>query len=235
MNKFWTNFSTRLNAYNLREQWLISIMVLVVAGAILFALLLDPLLMRKKQMAAELAAQQAQLSSLQGQLQSLQASGRPDPNIPTRARLAEIQQRLVQTQAALLGLQENLVPADKMSRLLQDVLGQSRGLKLASLKTLPVGGLLDEVEPADADGSGKAASVAEKAESAPAGLTIYRHGVEISVVGKYADLVQYLVAVEKLPWRVLWGKAQMHVDAWPNATLSITLYTLSTDKTWLSI
>lgn len=235
MKKTWQTLSNRLNALNPREQWLISLMVLVVAGAILYAVLLDPLLMRKKQMAAELVTQQAQLSSLQGQLQSVQASGRPDPNAPTRARLAELQQKLAQTRTALQGLQENLVPADKMSRLLQDVLGQSRGLKLASLKTLPVGGLLDEIDnPEKAAAAAPAATPAEVAP-APAGPVIYRHGVEIAVVGKYADLAQYLVAVEKLPWRVLWGKAQMRVDTWPNATLSITLYTLSTDKTWLSI
>lgn len=231
MKKTWQTLSSRLNARNPREQWLISIMVLVVAGAILYALLLDPLLMRKKMMAAELVTQQAQLSTLQGQLQSVQASGRPDPNAPTRARLAELQQKLVQTRTAMQGLQENLVPADKMSRLLQDVLGQSRGLKLVSLKTLPVGGLLDEI-----DNPEKAAAAAPaEGAPAPAGPVIYRHGVEIAVVGKYADLAQYLIAVEKLPWRVLWGKAQMRVDTWPNATLSITLFTLSTDKTWLSI
>ncbi len=233
MKKLWLDLSAKLNARKPSEQWLISAMVLVVMGAILYSLLLDPLLMRKKQMAVELVTQQAQLASLKNQLQSLQASGRPDPNIPTRARLAELQLKLEQTQAALQKLQENLVPSDKMPRLLQDVLEQNRGLKLVSLKTLPVGGLLDEIETPESPAP--AAPTPPEGTPAPTGPAIYRHGVEITVSGKYADLAQYLAAMEKLPWRVLWGKAEMHVDAWPNATLSITLYTLSTDKTWLSI
>jgi MSHA biogenesis protein MshJ len=34
---------------------------------------------------------------------------------------------------------------------------------------------------------------------------------------------------------MFWGKAEMRIEAYPRITLTITLYTLSMDKTWLSV
>ncbi|MDP2827008.1 MAG: type II secretion system protein GspM [Sulfuricellaceae bacterium] len=243
MKKYWQMLSDRLNARNQREQMLISVTVLALVWTLVSTSLLDPLLARKKKITTGLTAQQEQLAALESQIQSIQTTGRPDPNIPTRVRMSALEQKLTQTQSALQALQENLVPSDKMAQLLQDVLEQQRGLKLVSLKTLPVSELLDGYEPAK---TGRALppgtppnSAPVKAGSAgaaaPSGPVIYRHGVEISVSGNYANLLQYLTSMEELPWRVLWGKAEMHVETWPNATLTVTLYTLSMEKTWLSV
>jgi MSHA biogenesis protein MshJ len=59
--------------------------------------------------------------------------------------------------------------------------------------------------------------------------------VEITVAGSYADLTLYLDALEKLSWQMYWGKAEMRVEEYPRVTLTITLYTLSMEKTWLSV
>jgi MSHA biogenesis protein MshJ len=59
--------------------------------------------------------------------------------------------------------------------------------------------------------------------------------VKITVRGSYADLLQYLTALEKLPSQMFWGVAKMDVVQLPTAELSLTLYTLSLDKTWLQV
>ncbi len=64
---------------------------------------------------------------------------------------------------------------------------------------------------------------------------MYKHGVQITVRGSYADLVQYLTALEKLPTRMFWGTAKMKVVQHPTVELTLTLYTLSLDKTWLQV
>jgi MSHA biogenesis protein MshJ len=64
---------------------------------------------------------------------------------------------------------------------------------------------------------------------------IYKHGVKITVRGNYADLLQYLTALEKLPSQMFWGVAKLDVVQHPTAELSLTLYTLSLDKTWLQV
>jgi MSHA biogenesis protein MshJ len=163
---------------------------------------------------------------LQAQIENMLSGGRVDPDAATRVRLAALNHKLEQSRAALQSVRQSLVPPEKMARLLEDVLTQNRNLKLVSLKTLPVSGVLEML--ADA-------APPKNEEKKPAGPAIYKHGVEIAVSGSYAELTQYLDTMEKLPWRMIWGKAEMRVEEYPLVTLTITLYTLSMDKTWLSV
>jgi MSHA biogenesis protein MshJ len=223
---YWDRYAALLNARNSRERALIFFMVLVVAWSLLSSLLLDPLLARKKRLAQEVSQQQTEMQQLKAQIETVLSGGQVDPDAATRIRLAALNQKLEQSRAALQGVQQNLVPPERMARLLEDVLTQNRNLKLVSLKTLPVSGVLEM--PAES-------ALAKTEEQKPAAPAIYKHGVEIAVSGSYAELTRYLDTMEKLPWRMIWGKAEMRVDEHPHVTLTITLYTLSMDKTWMAI
>lgn len=233
MKQQWQRLAAKLDARNQRERALIFVMVLVIFASLLNALWLDPLLARKKKATQEIAAQQEQLQVLHGQIQAITSGGLPDPDAPTRVRLAGLEQKLAQSQSALQEMQHSLVPPGRMARLLEDVLTQNRNLKLVSLRTLPVSGVLDM--PASTPAQPAAGQVKTEAEPKQLGPAIYKHGVEIAVSGNYAELTQYLDTLENLPWRMFWGKAEMRVEEYPRVTLTITLYTLSMDKTWLSV
>ena len=226
MKQYWERYAALLDARNPRERILIFFMVLAVVWGLLSVLLLDPLVAKKKRLNQEASQQQLQVQELQAQIETVLSGGRADPDAATRVRMAALNQKLEQSRAALQSVQQNLVPPEKMARLLEDVLTQNRHLKLVSLKTLPVSGVLDV--PPDA---GAPQAEAKK----QAGPAIYKHGVEITVSGSYAELTQYLDTMEKLPWRMIWGMAEMQVEEYPLVTLTITLYTLSMDKTWLSV
>lgn len=230
MKQQWQRLAAKLDARNQRERALIFVMVLVIFGSLLNALWIDPLLARKKKATQDVAAQQEQLQGLRGQIQAIVSGGLPDPDAPTRVRLAALEQKLAQSRTALQEMQHSLVAPGRMARLLEDVLTQNRSLKLVSLKTLPASDVLEPPPMPPQAGTAKA-----EAEPRPAGPAIYKHGVEIAVSGNYAELTQYLDTLENLPWRMFWGKAEMRVEEYPRVTLTITLYTLSMDKTWLSI
>lgn len=233
MKQQWQRLAAKLDTRNQRERALIFVMVLVVVASLINALMLAPLLAKKKKAMQDVATQQEQLQALQSQIQITMSGGKVDPDAPTRVLLAGLEQKLAQSRGALQSVQQSLVPPDKMGRLLEDVLTQNRGLKLVSLKTLPVSSVLDVPENAPA---AMQATQGKPAEASPAtGPAIYKHGVEIAVSGSYAELTQYLDALEKLPWRMFWGKAEMRIEEHPRITLTITLYTLSMDKTWLSV
>ena len=67
------------------------------------------------------------------------------------------------------------------------------------------------------------------------GSGIYKHGVEIVIQGRYLDMMHYMSALEAMPWQLFWGKATMQIDTYPDATLSLTLFTLSLDEKWLNL
>lgn len=64
---------------------------------------------------------------------------------------------------------------------------------------------------------------------------LYRHGVEMVLQGAYPDMVLYMEALERLPVQLFWGKAQLDAQNYPDAKLTLTLYTLSLDDKWLKL
>ena len=53
--------------------------------------------------------------------------------------------------------------------------------------------------------------------------------------GTYLDMLRYMAQLETIPMQVFWGKARLEVEEYPQATLTLTLYTLSLDKKWLNL
>ena len=79
-----------------------------------------------------------------------------------------------------------------------------------------------------------AAQAANATAPKPSGV-LYRHGVELTVEGSYAEVLAYLRAIEAMPQRVLWGGMQLRVEQHPKVIVSLQLFTLSQDRTWLEI
>jgi len=143
-----------------------------------------------------------------------------------------MQEALASADSALHDFQSGLVSPQQMPAMLEDLLLRNRALRLLSLKTLPTQNLAAAVAQSTAQADDEQAAAPGPA-MAQAG--VFRHGVEITVQGSYADLQRYLTAMESSPYRMFWGKAALKADSYPRATLTLTLYTLSLDKAWLSI
>jgi MSHA biogenesis protein MshJ len=86
--------------------------------------------------------------------------------------------------------------------------------------------------------TGPAAPAAAAAPGAPPPKLpelLFRHGVEITLSGSYLDMIAYMEALEALPTQLFWGRAEFEVDQYPNARLTLTVYTLSMDKKWMKL
>lgn len=64
---------------------------------------------------------------------------------------------------------------------------------------------------------------------------LYRHGVEIVVQGSYLEMINYMQALEALPVQLFWGGARLDAQQYPEARLTLTLYTLSLDEKWMKL
>ena len=125
-----------------------------------------------------------------------------------------------------------------MTSLLEDILKRNGALRLISLNTLPVSTLNNpNLTPTDEKISLEKPSVtgAQAVRGIENGSGIYKHGVEIVIQGRYLDMMHYMSALEAMPWQLFWGKATMQIDTYPDATLSLTLFTLSLDEKWLNL
>jgi MSHA biogenesis protein MshJ len=118
-----------------------------------------------------------------------------------------------------------------MAHLLEDMLKRSRGLQIVSLRSLPV-------QRFETPGSAPAAKAADKGAKAPPkdpDRVIYQHSFEITLLGSYADVHEYLAQLEKLPWRMFWGRINVVSEQHPRLRVTMTVQTLSLNKAWLVV
>jgi MSHA biogenesis protein MshJ len=220
MKRYWFQAQTRIDAMSVRERVMIFAATAFMLIAALNALFLDPLLAKQKLKLAEVVQQQEKLKELQAARQALMQAKVNDDHSPLRSQIAELKQQLQEHDRYLQSRKDKLVSPDKMSALLEQVLKNNDKLELLELKTLPLSLLIEPL--------------AGKAAAAPA-QQIYKHGVQITVRGGYLELMRYLSMLEKLPTQMFWGDVTLTVEKHPDSVMILTVYTLSMDKTWLTV
>jgi MSHA biogenesis protein MshJ len=233
MKQYWQKLALKIDSLTLRERAVIFAMAAVVLVAGANALLLDPLFARQKQLSSQVQAGRKQVDLVRAQINET-VKGPQNTDLAGKARLEAVRKQQAQMQSLLLDMQKGLVSPDKMTVLLEDIVRQGGRLRLISLKTLPVSGLGDPEPAAKASEKGAVTAVSA-ARAAEGGGAVYKHGVEITLQGGYVDIVNYMAALETMPWQLFWGKAKLSVEEYPTATLTLTLFTLSLDKKWLNM
>jgi len=221
----------RIEALSLRERAMVfaaTAAVIVFAG---HALVLAPMFAQQAALRTQIAQQLEAVTGTDAEIVAKVQAFQLDPDAAARARLNSINQELGQLGQQLLAIEHGLVPPERIAPLLESILRANGRLKLVSMRTLPV-------EPLSGPPGGAAtqAAAAAPAEAASDAVPLlYRHGVEVSVRGNYLDMVDYMSALEALPTRMFWGRAQLDVEEYPAARLTLTLHTLSLDRQWMKL
>ncbi|TCS39082.1 MSHA biogenesis protein MshJ [Paucimonas lemoignei] len=242
MKQQWLKLASRIDALSLRERCIIFAAVAFALVSLLNIFVLEPQFAKQTQLSQQIKQDQAKMIVMRAQISQMLKSRTEDPDAADRAQLQQLKQQVAQLNDSLSAMQKGLVPPERMSALLEDILKRDGSLRLMSLKTLPVANITEAVDAPAKNAAGNvapagaaAAPAAGKQPEAPADALIYRHGVELVVRGSYPDMVRYMAQLETMPMQVFWGKAHLEVEAHPVATLSLTLYTLSLDKKWLNL
>ncbi len=217
MKKYWLIACGKVDAMSLRER---AMLFAIAALSLVFALnsvLFEPLQEKQKNIAAKMLQQEQETRAVQASIQALLQSRHQEEHSPLRARIAELKAQVEAGDRFLKDRRERLVEPEKMAELMEQVLRSNEKLKLVELKTLPLSLLV------------------EPKSDVKAVQQIYKHGVQITLRGSYLELLNYLIALEKLPTRVFWGDVSLSVAKHPDAVLTLTVYTLSLNKTWLTV
>lgn len=234
MRHYWERARGKIDNMSLRERALIFAAAAFVLIALLNATLLDPLLARQKTLSSQVVQQQEKMKALQAQMQGLLQAREDDQKSPMRMHIAGLKAQLQEQESYLKSRGDRMVEPGKMPELLEQVLNKNGKLELVALETLPASLL---IEPKTGNEQGGISGSPQNAATAIGQQRIFKHGVKITVRGAYPGLSQYLAELEKLPVQMFWGEAGLNVEDkyYPAATLTLTLYTLSLDKTWLTI
>ncbi|WP_225984672.1 MSHA biogenesis protein MshJ [Noviherbaspirillum aerium] len=234
MKAYWKKFERLVEARSMRERLMLFAIAALLLVTVADRLFIGPQFASQQQLSQKIKADQLQLDSIHAEIKNRISAHQVDPDAAVKLRLAQLNEQRIQMRNQLEGMQNGLVSPDRMAVMLEDLLKRDGKLRLKSLKTLPVASLAESIDGSAAP-AGTPKPAADKAAPRAAGETVYKHGVEIVVEGGYADIAHYLAELERMPWQLFWAGTRLDVEAYPTARLTLTLFTLSLDKSWLNI
>ena len=201
--------AARFNHLTLRERALVAAATLAAIVALCNALLMQPLEVRRKALAAEIDTLQDSVVAISKAMEARRAN---DPTTLVLGQIKSTQQALAAVNSKLEATSAGLLPPQRMAEVIRDVLRQRRDVTLISLRSEPVVDLTQQ----PGEGGGP-----------------YLHPVELIVEGRYLDILEYLRALEALDWRLYWKTLELDGTHYPRDRVRIELGTLSLDRTWL--
>lgn len=226
MKNQWLKLAARYDGLQLRERWLVAAAVLGAIILVGYSLFVEPAMKRAQLAERNTAESRVLLANTQAQSAALQASS-PDPDVAARAELAALKAQLAEMAVRLQVMESSLVPPQRMAGLLEEMIGRKTGLRLLALKTLPVAPLVEKKATPE--------NAAKPAVPASSSAGLFKHGVEIKLEGSYQELSAYLERLEQSKLKLLWSSASLSAEKHPKLVLTLTVFTLSLDRTWLIV
>lgn len=216
LEKEYGKLSAKFHQRSLREKLLILICGLVVLILLMYTLLFEPLIDSSHKLKQNTQNNQKELNTMQSQMALLTDKLQNDPNAAITKRIEVLNDEIHNITIQLETQTDNLIPANKMAAMLENVLAGSKGLRLIELQSIdPVPIILEPEE--------------------KSGAELYRHGVTMLFEGKYFDIQQYLEELESLPWKFYWKKFDYVVGDYPSASVELEIYTLSSNKAFIGV
>ena len=215
MKSYWADLDKRFARLTKRER---SILLLggVIAILILGFSVVDVSLAKYKMLDKQLNQARADTATAKAQAQVLSVQLAQNPDERARARIAALSEQIAALDLQMEGVNRGLVPPDQMAQILEKMLARTSHVQLVKLQTLPVSHLIQR----------------DQSDSGP---NVYKHGIEMTLQGRYLDLLDYLSRLEALPWQMFWAQAIMDANDYPAVRITVTVFTLSLDKHWLVV
>lgn len=196
MKALWKAQAQRIDALNLRERVIMFVSIAVALGALADWLVITPALAERKQLATQVRKQTSELSVLRGKLAG--GASLPQPDTPENRKLASIEQ-LRSASAALetrlRGLLAGRAEMAGLTDVLERVLRRHERLTLARLSTVP--------------------DLPQGAAAAGGAAAIHWQGVDLTLAGRYFDLMQYLADLERTLPGLRWGELRIATKTTP--------------------
>jgi MSHA biogenesis protein MshJ len=227
-----TTLAARYDRLSLRERVLTMAAILAVLIALFDALVLQRLEVRKKQLALQLS----------GIVAAIDGGGATDGGSSagtTLQRTAALAASLRQASARLDSQSAGLIPPQRMTRVIHDVLSRQHGVTLVSLRSLAPYAV---IEGAPSQDDAQQAAVDVSADQTPSAATVtgaaegpYFHSVQLVLQGRYLDVLAYLQALEGLSWHFYWQSIALDATQYPTTRVTVTLGTVSMSRDWIDL
>lgn len=221
MKELLEKLQTRIDEQSLRERVLLFLAIIAVLYMLWQSLLMGPLEAEQKQLLGRLDSVRKEITALEQQTQIILKRRTIDPDAENRRLLAQYQEQIQQLEKQISESIRGLIKPQQMARVLESVLTRETDLTLVGVKNLQPELL---VKPED-----------DQNDIGMEGAGVYKHGLQLMFTGKYLSGLDYLRALEQLPWGFHWDGIEITMDEYPNARIVVTVHTLSLDEGWIGV
>lgn len=157
-------------------------------------------------------------------------SNKVSEDLASQKQIKELEETNNNLQNKLNDLTTNLISLDKMNQLLKDILNNSN-IQILSFSNAPVveiAGANQDSNKVNQDSNKLNGKSVEK-------LKLYKHTMEIILLGDFFQLIDFITAIEKLPNKLFWEELQFTTDEYPAGKIKLVLSILSKDPTLFSV
>jgi len=204
----------RFQALTGRERLLAAAAAVVVLTALMDLTLLGPQRKSNSALEQQLVQQKSALNAMAKVLVNPMTSRLPDA---VNAERDDLRLRVALAESA----RGPTLSDARLSEIVRTLVATRPDLALVSLKTLAP----EELYKSQTVLASAPQNALLAAKAQPSAL--YKHGVEVVVRGPYAALLAYMQTLQGNPNRLFWFKVKLDVQAYPQAVLMLTLYTVS--------
>jgi MSHA biogenesis protein MshJ len=157
---------------------------------------------------------EAEVRALEAQAAGIVAAHERDPDAEARVRRDALVQQNAELDARIQAHTVGMIPPAEVPRFLERLLQEQEGLELVRLESLGAEPLL---------------------EAGEGSVGVYRHGFEVVVDGTYLGTLDYLRALEALPWSFFWESLDYEVIDHPLGRARIRAWTLGAGEEWFGV
>ena len=195
-----------------RERVLTIVVALCAVVATLDVGVLAPQRAESRKLVREVSAAQSHLQ----QMQMLAAQQASTGESELRQRRLNLEQRRARAMQVIGEAQVDLIAPQEMTKQLEAILVRHPTLRIMGMNS-----------------SSSKPLVEQAGTSASAG--IFQHGLEVQIEGPYLDLLGYLQALERAPYRLYWRELEMKVGTTGLPVTRLVFFTLSRESAWLRL
>ncbi|MCA1768294.1 MAG: Type II secretory pathway component [Idiomarina sp.] len=210
MSNWWLRIQDNFDAMPGRQRALLALAGFLIITLPLISYVVLPTLEENKRLTADNQRIASQIDQLKQLRQELQTQLSKDINAPVKAEIEQLEQRLMQTKG---GFSDNsvLLAVKQRKQFLHGVLRHSSELAMENLEA-------------------KEPSVIFESGS----IKLYQHAVQAEFSGRFFTVLKFVETLQKEYPNVQWARFDYKVNNYPNATVTIVWYLLSTDKEFIS-
>ena len=235
---------TQYAALNTRMKRVVMSGVIAIFYFILDTAVIQPLMEEYSEVTRQIEQAKAETKLLGIEILNLKNQSGVSTGLSIEEQIRQYKEKVRQLDIQIETTAKKFVNPEEMAIFVERLLIETKNVDLLSLNKLPAKLIPVRVADSMPTQTAKENSAIKKAAQTVSQATnntteekydLYQHSIQFTIKGRYSDLLSCLERLEALPWQINWDSAALHSTTYPNSELSIVIYTLSLDSTWLRI